>query len=142
MAGSATVYVERGVLGHTLAYTAMPAPAAIYIGLCQADLPPTAATGGTEAAGNGYVRMLATFALTADPDETIAANTATIEWPAATAAWGTLGFFELWDAVTAGQRLYWGPLVDPVDGITPITRAVMGGDIVRLTAGTVQVQAI
>jgi hypothetical protein len=140
MAGSATVYTERGVLGHTLAITAMPQTTGAYLGLCLVTPIPTRSVGGTEVAGGGYTRVLATFALSANPDN-MAANAATLEFPVATANWGSIGYFEVWTAATGGTRLYWGPLVDPVDGLTPVARAVNSGDIVRLPAGSVQVQA-
>ena len=139
MPGSATTYTETGVLGHTLAFAPMTAPTGVFVALCMATPPPSAATGGQEPVGGAYARQAATFALSTPTN--MAANTATLAYPAATAAWGAIGFFEVWSAVTGGQRLYWGPLVDPVDGITPIVRAVLGGDIVRLQAGSVQVTA-
>jgi hypothetical protein len=138
--GSATTYVEQQTLGHTLAFAAMTMPAGAFIALCASATPPTAGTGGTEPVGNGYARQSAVFALITPPP-TIAANTATISFPAATATWGTVGYFEIWSALTGGNRLYWGPLVDPADGVTPITRTVQTGDIIRLTAGTIKVQA-
>lgn len=137
MAGSATSYLETAVLGHTLGFAAMTMPTAVYIGLDTSA--PTAAAAGTEVAGGGYTRMAATFAMSTPPN--IAANTATISFPTATAAWGAVGWFELWSAATGGNRLYWGPLVDPADGVTPITRNVLSGDIMRFTAGVIQVQA-
>ncbi len=140
MPGSATLHTEQGVLGHTLGFAAMAHPAGVFIGLSAATPPPTSTVPGVEVVGNGYARQSAVFALLSTPPN-IAANSATLQFPAATAAWGVIGFFEVWDAATAGNRLYWGPLVDPVDGITPVTRAVLGGDIVRLSAGTIQVQA-
>jgi hypothetical protein len=140
MAGSATTFTEQQVLGHTLAFAAMTMPAGCFIALCASSTPPTASTGGTEPVGNGYARQSAVFALITPPP-TIAANTATISFPAATATWGTVGYFEIWSALTGGNRLYWGPLVDPADGVTPITRTVQTGDIIRLTAGTIKVQA-
>ncbi len=125
MPGSATLAVEQQVLSHTLAFGAMTAPTGVFLALCQAAPPPTAAAGGLEIIGNGYQRQAVTFALITPPP-TIAANTATIVFPAATAAWGSIGWFEL---------------VDPTDGVTQLTRTVLGGDIVRFTAGVVQVQA-
>jgi hypothetical protein len=139
MPGSATQWLEQWVLGHTLGFGAMPPTPAVFVGLCTTA--PSALAGGTEVAGNGYARQGATFALISTPPN-IAANTASIEYPAATAAWGTIGWFELWDAVTAGNRLYWGPLVDPTDGVTPITRSITAQDIMRFSAGVIQVQAI
>jgi hypothetical protein len=140
MAGSATVYAERGVLSHTLAIAPLAAPATVYLGLCAATPVPTRSTGGQEVAALGYTRVAAPFALLDDPDN-VAANSATVEFPAATMTWGVVGWFEVWDAVAAGNRLYWGPLVDPADGVTPITRNVQTGDIVRFSAGVVQIKA-
>jgi hypothetical protein len=128
------------VLGHTLGFAAMTMPASVYVGLCGSTTPPTAAFGGTEVAGGGYTRMAATFAISTSTN--VAANTATVEFPAATTPWGTLGYFEIWDAATAGRRLYWGPLVDPADGVTPVSRSVLTGDIMRFTAGIIQVRAV
>ena len=138
MPGSATLYLESAVLGHTLAFTPMVAPSGVFLALT--TTPPSSTVGGIEVASGSYARMPATFAL-ASPSN-LAANALTVEFPAATAAWGTVGWFEIWDAQTAGNRLYWGPLVDPADGVTPITRTVMPGDIVRFSAGVVQVQAV
>ena len=135
--GSATLYLQQAVLGHTLGFAAMVMPAALFVGLDTTA--PTATTGGAEVQGNGYARQAATFALSTTPN--VAANVATVAFPEATAPWGVIGWFELWDALTAGNRLYWGPLVNAADGVTPVLRSVLGGDIVRLSAGTVQVQA-
>ncbi|HEY2416798.1 MAG TPA: hypothetical protein VGH84_02690 [Steroidobacteraceae bacterium] len=140
MAGSATLYTEQSVLGHTLGFAAMPEPAGAWIGLCDAATAPTSTTGGVELVGNGYARQAAAFALLTTPPN-IAANSATVAFPPATASWGSIGWFEVWDAASAGNRLYWGPLVDPADGVTPVTRAVLSGDIVRFTAGVIEVQA-
>lgn len=139
MAGSATNYLRTKVLGHTLGFAAYAMPPAPWIGLTVTA--PTAAAGGQEVAGGAYVRMQGTFAMVvASTDH--AANQATLEWPAATAGWGNLGWFELWDALTGGNRLYWGPLVDPTDGVTPIVRTILTGDIMRIPAGLLTVQAI
>lgn len=138
MAGTATLYLEQKVLGHTLGYAAYAMPASIYVGLCTSL--PSNVTGGTEIAGGSYARQHGTFAQAVSPAN-VANNSATIEFPAATAAWGTVGWFELWDAATSGNRLYWGVLVDPTDGVTPITRDVQIGDILRFSAGVIWVQA-
>jgi hypothetical protein len=140
MPGSATTYLEQAVLSHTLAIGAMGFPTGLFVGLCAASAPPTAGTGGTEIAGGAYARLPATFALDTTPPNA-ASNTATLEWLPATAAWGLVGWFELWTALTGGTRFYWGPLVDPSDGVTPIVRSVQTGDIMRIQAGALQVSA-
>jgi len=141
MAGSATDYLRQRVLSHTLGFGAFTMPAALYAALCTSA--PTATTPGAEVStsGTGYVRRQATFALAAGRTD-LANNTVTVEYPTATSNWGSLGYFELWDALTAGNRLYWGPLVDPTDGVTPIVRGINTGDILRLTANQLAVQAI
>ena len=141
MPGSATSYLRQNVLGHTLNFATYARPSAIYVGLTTTA--PSATAGGLEivTAGTGYARQAATMALSGGRTD-LAVNTATIEYPPATTNWGAIGYFELWDAVTAGNRLYWGPLVDPTDGMTPIIRNINAGDILRLSANQLSVQAI
>jgi hypothetical protein len=135
--GSGTTYLEGKVLGHSLGFAAWtPPPSLIFVGLCTSQ--PSATTPGAEVAGGAYVRLTGTFAISATPN--VAVNTATIEWPAATNSWGALGWFELWDAQTAGNRLYQGTLIDPVTGL-PVTRVVTAGDILRIPAGALAVRA-
>ena len=141
MPGSATDYLRQRVLSHSLAFGAYTAPTNIYVGLSTTQ--PAGTTPGLEVAtgATGYVRQRATMALSAGRTD-LAVNTATMEYPPATTNWGAIGYFELWDAVTGGNRLYWGPLVDPTDGVTPITRNINAGDILRLSANQLSVQAI
>jgi len=139
--GSATDYLRARVLSHTLAFGAYTMPTNVYVGLCTTL--PSSATGGLEivTAGTGYTRQRSTMALMSGRSD-LAANTATVEYPPATTNWGNIGYFEVWDAVTAGNRLYWGPLVDPTDGVTPISRSINSGDILRLSVNQLSVQAI
>jgi len=141
MPGSATDYLRQRVLSHSLSFGAFTMPTGVYVGLCTSA--PSATTGGAEipTAGSGYARQHPTFALSAGRTD-LAVNTAVAEFPPATTNWGAIGYFELWDAVTAGNRLYWGPLVDPTDGMTPIIRNINAGDILRLSVNQLSVQAI
>ncbi len=132
--GSASIGLEQAILGHTLGFSPMAPPTHVYTALCFAATVPSETVRGIEPAGGGYTRMPSTFALIADASN-VAANTTSIEWPAATSDWGTLGYFELWDAPTGGSRLYWGPFSPP----DPVI--VSAGDIVRFSAGTLGVQA-
>jgi len=139
MPGSATDYLRQRVLSHTLAFGAYTAPTNVYVGLSTST--PTATTPGIEVAVSGYARQRATMALAVGRTD-LAVNSATVEYPPATANWGAIGYFELWDAVSGGNRLYWGPLVDPTDGVTPIVRNINAGDILRLSVNQLSVQAI
>lgn len=141
MPGSATDYLRQRVLGHTLAFGAFTMPTGTFVGLTTTV--PSASAGGSEVptSGTGYARRPATFAMSAGRSD-LASNTASVEFAPATSNWGSIGYFELWDAATAGNRLYWGPLVDPSDGVTPVVRSINSGDILRLSATQLTVQAI
>jgi len=138
MAGSATDFLEAALLAHGLGITAYTKPAAMWIGLCTTA--PTDSTPGTAISGMGYARVTAAFVM-GGGQPTSASNSASVDFPAATGNWGNVGWFELWDAVTAGNRLFYGQLIDPADGVTPIVRNVLSGDIVRVPVGALVVNA-
>ncbi len=138
MPGSATDYLETKALQHFLRIAVAAQPAGIFLALCTTIPSDTAA--GTEVVGGAYARQPCTFAMVGG-QAGAAANTATVDYPVATANWGTITHLEIWDAVTAGNRLWYGPLVDPSDGVTPISRQILTGDILRLQAGAIVVTA-
>lgn len=141
MTGSATDYLRQRVLSHSLGFGAFAMPAQVFMAICTTATPPTSATPGSEVVGGGYTRRQGVFvAVGGRPD--LATNSATVDWPAATSGWGTVGYIEVWDALAGGNRLYWGPLLDPADNVTLITRTVLTGDIMRMPAGNFSVQAI
>src|SRR5215467_5614196 len=140
MPGSATLYLETAALNHSLGTVAFTMPAAVYVGLCTSA--PTATTPGLAVSGGAYARQSAAFAISSGgASPAVSSNAGTVQFPAATAPWGSVGWFEIWDNATTGNRLYWGPLVDPADGITPITRSIQIGDILRFQVGVLQVSA-
>ena len=135
MAGNATDYLETRLLQHSLRVAAFTMPPALFCALCTSL--PTDATPGGEVTGGGYARQPFTFSVTGNQ----ASNATTQDFPAATSPWGTVGWTELWDAVTGGNRLYWFPLVDPADLVTPITKTIATGDIMRIPAGGMVITA-
>jgi nitrous oxidase accessory protein NosD len=141
VSGSASLGLEQAVLGHTLGFAPMTAPTQVFVALCLAApaAAPAEGTPGTEVSGLGYYRTPAVFALATSPAN-MAANVAVVEFPIALAAWGTVGYFELWDAQVGGNRLYWGQLIDHTSGV-PAILTVASSDIVRFSPGTLGVQA-
>jgi hypothetical protein len=137
MSGSASLDLERLMLGHTLAIAPMATLSRVYVALCRTV--PTEAAGGEEVTGAGYARPAATFTLLAVPANA-AANATAVDFPPATSDWGTVTHFEIWTQATGGTRLYWGQLVDPVDGV-PIEIEVTAGNVLRFSPGTLVVQA-
>lgn len=137
MSGSASLDLERLMLGHTLAIAPMATLSRVYVALCRTA--PTEAAGGEEVTGAGYVRPAATFTLLAVPANA-AANATAVDFAPATGDWGTVTHFEIWTQATGGTRLYWGQLVDPADSV-PIEIEVTAGNVLRFSPGTLVVQA-
>lgn len=96
-------YLEQAILNHFFRAQAFTPPTAIYVSLHTAD---PGDTGGNEVTGGGYARQAVTF--NAASGGTIA-NAASITWNA-TANWGTVTHFAVWDAATAGNMLASGAL--------------------------------
>ncbi len=113
-------YLEAALLRHVFRNTGLAVPANVYVSLHTAD--PTDAGTGAEVTGGAYARVTATTgtsgtgagAVFGAPAASGAAqrvsNAAAITFPTPTANWGTVGFFGIWDALTAGNLLYHGAL--------------------------------
>jgi hypothetical protein len=101
-------YYESKVLDHMLRGTAFTPPATVYVALFTAA--PTDAGGGTEVSGGGYARQSVTFGAPSGTAPTQIANSADVTFPVATASWGTVVAFGLFDASTAGNLLAWDNL--------------------------------
>lgn len=102
---SKTNYLETQVLNHVLRNVAYTPPSAIYVGLFTAL--PTDSGGGTEVSGGAYARQPVTFTV---PSPDTVSNTAVVTFPTASADWGLIVGFALFDAVTAGNMLYYTTL--------------------------------
>jgi hypothetical protein len=119
----ASDYLENALIDHVFRTAAFAKPAALYVALFTAT--PTDAGGGTEVTGGAYARVSvppgdatwtatqggATGASTGTGGTT--QNAAVIRFPAPTADWGTVTHLGIFDAVTAGRLLVWGPLSTP-----------------------------
>lgn len=132
---NATDYLENLTMPHVLGIAPMAMPAQLYVALCTDASTPTDATPGTEVSGGAYSRMPVQFAMVpGTPGE--AANLQTLQWAVAAGAWGNVPYCEIWDAAFGGNRFFWLPLVDPSDGVTPITVTINDGDIMRIPASS------
>ena len=102
---SKTDYAENLVLNWLLTAGAVTRPTAWYVALTTTT--PTDAAAGTEVSGGAYARVAATFAAASGGSTS---NSGTVTFPTPTANWGTATHFEVWDALTGGNRLRWGAL--------------------------------
>lgn len=106
MAGKSD-YLEDKILNHILRATASTAPADVFLGLLSAV--PSDTGGGTEITGNAYARQDITFG--APSPAGTCANSIAVNFPAATpGAWATVVAVGVYDAVSAGNLLYWALL--------------------------------
>lgn len=131
MAGSKSDYLENELLDHVLGGGDYSRPATVYIALFTAA--PTDAGGGTEVTGGSYARKAVTNNATNWPAASGGAksNGTAIEFVTATADWGTVVAFAIFDAATDGNMLYWGDLT--------ASKSVDSGDTARFAAGELDV---
>lgn len=133
-----TNYLEEKLIRHTFGGAAFAQPAGIYVALFTAA--PGETGGGTEVTGVNYAREPATFnfALDGTTGRWTASNSGTVLFDVAGAGgWGTVTYFGLFDAASAGNMLAYAPLTDPESGfITPMPKTVDYGDAPRFSPGT------
>ena len=127
MAGSKSDYLENKILDHVLGGGDYARPATVYIALY--TVAPTDAGGGTEVTGGSYVRKSVTNNVTNFPAAVSGAksNGTEIIFAEATASWGTVVAFGIFDAATAGNLLYWADLA--------ASKAIGSGDTAKFAFG-------
>jgi len=118
-------YLENKVLDHILGKTAYTMPT-VYVGLSTAD-PLDDASGLAEPLGGGYARVATTGATWNAAAVGSASNAAAITFPQATASWGTVTHFALFDAATAGNMIASGALT--------VSKAIGNGDTAKFDIG-------
>jgi hypothetical protein len=116
MAGSKSDYLELKVLDAVLNNTSL-AVATPYVALFTAT--PSDTGGGTEVTGGSYARVNSASSWPAASSGSCA-NDVAIAFPSATANWGTVTQFGIFDASTSGNLLYWGDLTT--------SRSILNGD--------------
>jgi len=119
-------YLENALVNATLRGIPYNAPTTVYLSLFTSD--PTDAKTGTEVTGGGYARQAITFAA---PSNGASASSADVLFPVATAGWGTVTHIAIFDASTAGNMLYYGPLLT--------TKSIATNDQLKVAAGDITV---
>ena len=107
------------------AYTA---PSTLYVALF--TVAPSDTGGGTEVSGGGYTRKTAAFTVSGT-NPTTASNTAAIEYPTATANYGTVVAVGVFDAASSGNLLAYANL--------STSKVVSSGDIFRFNTGDLDI---
>ena len=121
-------YLEDKVLEHVFGGNAYSAPSTLYVALYTSA--PSDTGGGTEVSGGGYVRKTATFNVSGT-NPTTASNAGAIEYPTATANYGTVVAVGIFDASSSGNLLAYANL--------SASKVVNTGDVFRFNTGDLDV---
>ena len=118
-------YLETKVLGHVFGGTAYTAAGTLYLALFTTN--PAEDGSGTEVTGGGYVRQTVAFTVTGNT----ASNTAAVEYPTASANYGTVTHVGVYDASTAGNLLAYAALTS--------SKSIETGDVFRVPTGDLDI---
>lgn len=125
MAGNISNYLENKLLEHSLGKTTYTKPGSVWIALYTSD--PTDADSGDEVAGGSYARQEVVGAGWTTASGGAIENEGDIEFPEATAGWGTITHVGIRDASTGGNLLW--------HGILTASKTVNSGDTFKLPDG-------
>ena len=118
-------YLANEILDDVFSGNAYTVPGTFYLALYTAT--PSASGGGTEVSGGGYARQTVAFTTTAQTSS----NTAAVEYPTATANYGTVTSVGVFDASSGGNLLAFGNL--------SASKTISTGDVLRIPAGDLDI---
>jgi len=128
MAGSKSDFLENAVIQH-LFESDFSAPANMYVALYTSA--PTDSGGGVECTGGAYEREAVARQTGWTSAGNATENASDITFTEATASWGTVVAFGLFDALSAGNLLYWGDLTT--------SKSIDNGDTAKIPAGDLDI---
>ena len=123
-------YTENAILDHITGDSAFAMPT-VWVGLSTAN-PGETASGLAEPSGGSYARV-AVAGLWAAAANGSKSNDTEIAFPTATGSLGTITYFALFDADTAGNMLWYGILTQ--------SKIVVSGDTPKFDVGTLVLNA-
>lgn len=118
---------ETHVLNYVFTSTSVTRPTAWYLALFTSN--PAEDASGTEVStsGTAYARQSATFTVSGNT----ASNSAAIEYPTATASFGTVTHVGVFDASTGGNLIAYSAL--------DTSKAISTGDVFRVPSGDLDI---
>ncbi|MCM8738282.1 hypothetical protein M5E06_29580 [Azospirillum sp. A1-3] len=119
-------YLRNKLLDHANGKTAYTMPATVYVAALTTAS--TVTTPGTEVstASTGYARQAITAAMSAASNGA-SANAAAIVFGPASASWGNITDYAIFDAATGGNMLWYGTL--------PAAKTIAAADELKFAAG-------
>jgi len=123
---SFTNFLETEILDHVFAGAAYTAPTTLYLALYTAA--PSDTGGGTEVSGGAYVRKSVAFTTTGDTTS----NNAAVEWPTASANWGTVSHIGVFDSLSGSTNLM-------AYAELTTSKTISSGDVFRVPSGDLDI---
>mgnify|MGYP007090087146 CR=1 FL=1 len=121
-----TNYLEDKLLDHVLRNVSYTSPTTSYVGLFTAA--PTDTLSGTEVSGGSYARQVLSVTTAS---EGIVTSSGDVNFPQATASWGTVSHVGVFDALSSGNLLMYTPLTT--------SKTIESGDILKISSGNLSV---
>jgi len=118
-------FLETEILDHVFGGAAYTAPATHYLALFTAT--PGETGGGTEVSGGAYVRKAVAFTTSGNTTS----NTSAVEYPTATANFGTVTSVGVFDAATSGNLMAYATLSS--------SKTIDTGDVFRVPAADLDI---
>lgn len=119
-------FLENKLLDHTLRNVSYTPPTAVYLALFTSD--PGEDKTGLEVSGGSYARKLVSFNAASTGSVT---NNADVLFDIATANWGNISHVAVFDALTAGNMLYYGTLTT--------AKTINSSDQLKIVAGDLSI---
>ena len=119
-------FLETEILDHVFGGNAYTAPTTLYLALCTAVADGEAGS-VTEVSGGGYARQ--SMAMTVSGNT--ASNTSAVEYPTATANYGTVTHVGVYDASSSGNLMAYASLTS--------SKTIETGDVFRVPAGDLDI---
>ena len=126
--------LENKLIDHIFRTSSFTKPTSLYVGLLTGITDAEAGT-ITEVSGGSYARVVRNpldANWNASTTSGTTANTASLQFPSATADWGTCTHFGIWDAATGGNLLIYAPLT--------VARTITNGTTPSFGAGALTFQ--
>jgi len=133
-----SAYLAKKLLNHVLLGENYSPPATVYIALLTSN-PTRLGNMSSEVSGGGYSRLQLIVNPAVDDIETSLCDSIyDLEWPQATAAWGTITHGAIMDAQTGGNMLYFAELTDSQGN--PAPQEILLDNFFKFPAGVVVVE--
>jgi hypothetical protein len=118
-------YTDNKLIDHLLGSGTYTKPSSKYVALYVGD--PAGAGTEVSTSGSAYARQSAAFTIASN----VATNSAVLEWPVATSAWGTINYIAIFDASTSGNML--------VTSALTTAKTIAVGDVLRIPISNLSV---